>query len=245
MKPPAPSADATEGAPTAATVRTCDRPWEEVFAFLEKGAAMRGAKGEAARRKAYVAAVQFFQRHVYSLPVTEEDPFPSLPRKLAPKQAKAAAKKKAAARKAQPRAALPAPAAVAPIAAAAPVAAGAGGAGGAPVAAAAPTEALAAAVPAAAAAAAAPGAAGGEAAVEGPGVWATMPDAADKSIRGLFASLRWRLERLEAVCGANDPFVWSLNTAQVRMCVFTHDCFRVCMPRGGWEPNHIHIYMYA
>lgn len=213
-----PSASEASGGPP---VRTCDRPWEEVFAFLEKGAAMRGNKGEAARRKAYVSAVQFLQRHVYKVDhVTEEDPFPPLPRKLAPKQAKAAKKKVAAARKyaratGAPTALLGVCAAAAPAAAAAAAPA----TGPSPV----PPSAAAAAAPAPsgiAAAAAVPAGAGAGGAEEDeeeeePEVWATMPDAKDTSIRGLFASLRWRLERLEAVCGEDDPFVWSLKSAQV------------------------------
>lgn len=211
MKPS--TSEAAGGAP----VRTCDRPWEEVFAFLEKGAAMRGNKGEAARRKAYVSAVQFFQRHVYKADhVTEEDPFPPLPRKLAPKQAKAAKKKVAAARKHARATGAPAALPGAGAAAMAPAAAAAAApaTGSSPV----PPSAAAAAAPAPLGGAAAPAGAGAGGAAEDeeePDVWATMPDAKDTSIRGLFASLRWRLERLEAVCGEDDPFVWSLKSAQV------------------------------
>jgi pyruvate/2-oxoglutarate dehydrogenase complex dihydrolipoamide acyltransferase (E2) component len=46
------------------------------------------------------------------------------------------------------------------------------------------------------------------------GVWNTMPDPEDRSIRGLFASLRWRLLRLEETWEGGDQFVWTLKSSQ-------------------------------
>ena len=209
------------------------RPRDEIFGFLQKGTQMRstakGGSGEAARRKAYVAAWNFFQQHIFKEEVTPEDPFPPLARRVPSKNKKRSASSQPPVPKKRPR--VP-PAPLPPLPPAAlPAAALPSTDHASPrppqPAAAEPQQAAAEEgldkeidMPAAmdeAGVALATG--GGEAAAAaeegglGEEVWATLPDPEDKSIRGLFASLRWRLERLEEVC-EGDPFFWSLKSSQ-------------------------------
>jgi hypothetical protein len=238
------------------------RSREEIFAFLEKGTQMRstakGGSGEGARRKAYVAAWQFFQQHVFKEAVCTEDPFPPLARRVPSKSKKRSSTSSSVPKKPRARAAS-LPAALPPLPPAAPLALSvppsavtlppaastleekAGVAALAsphppPPLATTPTPPQPAAGPAAVAVAAgggveeglghmmgsegAPSPLGEEApdeVVEGGGegdVWATLPDPDDRSIRGLFSSLRWRLERLEEVWEGGDQFVWTLKSSQ-------------------------------
>ena len=183
--------------------RTCDRPYEEVFAFLTKGTAMKGSKGEVQRRKAYVAAARFFQEHVYKMALSEEDPFPPAPRKVPSK----GAKKRSSSSSLPKKKALRGPRyVVATVPAIDPMA-----------------------VHAATTAAALSAPEGGGGAVEGldttqegqagpalaekEAIQIPMPDPSDRSIRGLFSVLRWRLERFEDVSGG-DPFIWTIKSSQ-------------------------------
>jgi len=244
------------------------RSREEIFAFLEKGTQMRstakGGSGEGARRKAYVAAWQFFQQFVFKEAVCAEDPFPPLARRVPSKSKKRSSTSSSAPKKPRARAAS-LPAALPPLPPAAPLAlpvpapavaltptasmveekAGAAAAAAAsphpppPLTTATPTPPQPAAAAAAGPAAVAVGDKGAE---EGMGhmmgsegapsplgeeapdevveggregyVWATLPNPDDRSIRGLFSSLRWRLERLEEVWEGGDQFVWTLKSSQ-------------------------------
>lgn len=182
--------------------KTCDRPYEEVFAFLAKGSAMKGSKGEVQRRKAYVAAARFFQEHVYKMPLSEGDPFPPAPRKVPSKGAKKRSSSGAMPKKKGPRApryVVATVPAIDPVAAHAATTAamllpevGLGAAG----------------LDSTQEGQAGPILAEKEAAIQIP-----MPDPSDKSIRGLFSLLRWRMDRFEDVSGG-DPFIWTIKSSQ-------------------------------
>lgn len=211
------------------------RSREDIFAFLEKGSQLRstakGGSGEGARRKAYIATWQFFQKNIFKEAVTEADPFPPLARRVPNKGKKRASTSSSVPKKPRPRAPL-APAPLPPLPPASL-----------PVAVPAPsppppsTSALSPPPPSSlgmtstgeakskdeagvtvTSSEGAPSPLGEEAqdgavATAG-GVWNTMPDPEDRSIRGLFASLRWRLLRLEETWEGGDQFVWTLKSSQ-------------------------------
>eukprot|EP00624_Nannochloropsis_granulata_P004705 evm.model.NODE_3366_length_53577_cov_19.425985.16 len=244
------------------------RSREEIFAFLEKGTQMRstakGGSGEGARRKAYVAAWQFFQQFIFKEAVCTEDPFPPLARRVPSKSKKrsstSSTPKKPRSRAASLPAALPPLPPAAPLNLPVPMPPAAStseekdGAGVGALASPRPPPLTTTTVPTP------PQPAAGQVAVAGPtggkedlgqmmgsdgapsplgeevpdemvegreegDAWATLPDPDDRSIRGLFSSLRWRLERLEEVWEGGDQFVWTLKSSQSNIDNLCDDLF--------------------
>ncbi|KAM3577494.1 hypothetical protein VYU27_000657 [Nannochloropsis oceanica] len=244
------------------------RSREEIFAFLEKGTQMRstakGGSGEGARRKAYVAAWQFFQQYIFKEAVCTEDPFPPLARRVPSKSKKrsstSSTPKKPRAHAASLLVALPPLPPAAPLTVPVPLPSTAStleeknGAGVVALASPGPPPLATTTLPTppqlAAGSVAVAGATGGkkdlgqmsgsdgapspsveevpDEMVEGleeGAAWATLPDPDDRSIRGLFSSLRWRLEQLEDVWEGGDQFVWTLKSSQSNIDNLCDDLF--------------------